>query len=879
MKLNGDAFRQLWKPLRLRQLPGGSHLSQTPSQWENPTTNTPSILQLQFGPWGEDIPGDGLEYCGPTATLMAIYYLYNNNFTQLAPAAYGGEDDKNATNLELVLGGLMQTSSSGGTTAGMQPGVWAYLAACGISGNPKSLASSSKPDLAWFTSQLGPNVESDPDVIVLANFSVGWFQQQGTSSTYKRTGGHFLTPLVVPGSDNQLVLNNPAPSTFVKGARSALDNPQTVTVSPIPADITLLNQEGHTISDPTSYSQVITAILGPDSGTGMLAVITGGSAWSIPATDLPTDGWQPAPWQLSADQTINTNGGNLTVRSQLQGSFSLTKSGPGTLTLQQASQLTEPTTVSGGYLGSQQTDGTPFGSTSMIVSTGGVLQFSPSGSATIASAENAASFTAGGGAATLQLAGTNSFKVTIGGYNDSSTPNIQREPGGTLLIAPGSGVEAFGWQSDAQQVFVAGKKANLPVVLSSGMVAPWLLGVNNDAASSASFLTYDSSSGFQLPTATSSIAVIIADAKSDMIYQVVNLQTLDAGAIQVAALQMNLGGIYGQGTLLVGSQQSGDVAGVILNCALLGISTLAFGEAEAVIYTSGIIGAGTVTSVIKGLGGLTVCGPGWLTLLGNSASTLSGTINVNSGGLGAAGPGATGSADISVNAGSTLLVAAAVPGTVTVQQYGTLYLAGGTVAGALTIESIGSTSDLPGGTLQGYGTVSGTATIGGIIQCGPTVGLITFSGDATISNESAFYWQLQSPCDNGTSTPGTGWNALQFLTPGSSIGADGAVRIFLDFSVIGGDPDSGINPTFWESDLTWTIATFPSGATPNCSMTHGNFIYTSGAFCVCVTGNVVNLMWKPGETEWNWCYATGTARGSVRPQESCSAMRRAADGV
>ena len=47
-------------------------------------------------------------------------------------------------------------------------------------------------------------------------------------------------------------------------------------------------------------------------------------------------------------------------------------------------------------------------------------------------------------------------------------------------------------------------------------------------------------------------------------------------------------------------------------------------------------------------------------------------------------------------------------------------------------------------------------------------------------------------------------------------------------------------------------------------MTHGNFIYTSGAFCVCVTGNLVNLMWQPGATKWNWCYAAGTARGSLR---------------
>ena len=128
----------------------------------NPTTDTPSIVQLQFGPWGEDIPGDGLEYCGPTATLMAIYYLYNNKFTQLAPAAYGGEGDKNATTLELVLSGLMQTSSTGGTTTGMQPGVWAYLAACGISGNPNILASSSKPDLAWFTTSSSPTSSPIP---------------------------------------------------------------------------------------------------------------------------------------------------------------------------------------------------------------------------------------------------------------------------------------------------------------------------------------------------------------------------------------------------------------------------------------------------------------------------------------------------------------------------------------------------------------------------------------------------------------------------------------------------------------------------------------------------------------------------------------------
>ncbi len=108
-------------------------MGQDSAGWLKSHQPTPSIIQVLFGPWGENIPGDGLQYCGPTATLMAIYYLYNNGFTQLAPAPYGGPDDPNATNLELVLGGLMQTSSAGGTGGGMAGGVAAYLSACGIS--------------------------------------------------------------------------------------------------------------------------------------------------------------------------------------------------------------------------------------------------------------------------------------------------------------------------------------------------------------------------------------------------------------------------------------------------------------------------------------------------------------------------------------------------------------------------------------------------------------------------------------------------------------------------------------------------------------------------------------------------------------------------
>ena len=120
----------------------------------------------------------------------------------------------------------------------------------------------------------------------------------------------------------------------------------------------------------------------------------------------------------------------------------------------------------------------------------------------------------------------------------------------------------------------------------------------------------------------------------------------------------------------------------------------------------------------------------------------------------------------------------------------------------------------------------------------------------------AFYWQLQSACDNSTtgSGPGIGWNALAFQSTTATIGSsDSPVRVFLDFSVLGGDPDSGTNVSFWKQSLTWTIATFSSGTTFNCEVAHGNFTYNSGCFCVCVQNSVVNLMWQPGQTSQYWC--------------------------
>src|SRR5271167_3844321 len=116
-------------------------------QWKNPLTSTPKIVQTDFGPYGQLMPGDGEDYCCPTAIVMGLYWLYDNGFTQLAPGRYGGQDDPNMVNLERIIAGLLRTSAIGGTTGGLAPGVVDYLAACGVGHDRYAEHQNFHPDL------------------------------------------------------------------------------------------------------------------------------------------------------------------------------------------------------------------------------------------------------------------------------------------------------------------------------------------------------------------------------------------------------------------------------------------------------------------------------------------------------------------------------------------------------------------------------------------------------------------------------------------------------------------------------------------------------------------------------------------------------------
>ena len=815
--------------------------------WKDPVKNTPAIVQVDFGGWGQLVPGDGTAYCGPTSLVMALYWLGANGFTQLAPAQFGDQDDQATINLELLIAGLMDTSSEAGTNGTLAAGIVTYLSACGIAPAQYNYIGSGNPDLQWLATQLAPNVAQDPDTIVLADFSVGWYTpQQGDPTTLVNVGGHVLCPLTVDLGKGTLTLNNAYPASFENVTNSPKNSLQTVEISPVPSQFTL----GWPLNTGGPYSEVISG----NKGSGdSYAILWGADAWAISSSALPTaPNYTISPWQIDVPQTINTNGAPFNVVAPLAGAGGLCKCGEGTMTLTNADQFTGPIVVTGGTLATTQSTGMPFG-TGGIALGGGSLALSigsPVLKVQIASGANAL-FTLDAGGGALELLGASPSVVSIGSYTDGATANLARSSAGTLALQPNLGIGGLGID---QQVLVAGTGGNLPPV-SNGIVAPWILGQDNDGAGSGAFLTYDAGAGgFAAADTVSSSDTGINGVTGGMVYEVVDEQTIDAGTtVQAAALEMNGGEIGGAtATLQVGSQAAGDVAGLIMNGGDIDAGTLSFGAAEGVIYGSESTLGTTINSTISGSGGLTLFGPGGVTLAADNSTSLSGPINVNSGTLVAAGAnGATGAGDVTVNSNATLAVSGTVSGAVTVGQSATLYLYGGTLQGDVTIAAIGQSSSDPGGTLQGNGTLNGTVTAAGNILSGVEPGVLVFATGVSLPGDSAFYWRLQGLVDDTTSQAGVGWNALQIdqqsIVMGNGDSAPWA--IFLDFSVLAsGDPDDG--DPFWTTAHQWTLITFATdGWTGNWEP--GNGAYLSGDFGTTWdgdTGLLLYLTWTPAPT-------------------------------
>jgi autotransporter-associated beta strand protein len=817
--------------------------------WSDPVSTTPSIIQTNFGQYGQNIPGDGQTYCGPTAAVMSIFWLAANGFTQFAPKPYGGQNDPQTTNLERVIAGLMGTTPNGGTGwVGMLQGITTYFAACGIGTGQYVFDGVPNPDPDWFAARLAPNTEPSPDTIVLANFSVGWYCLE-SANYLAADGGHYLTPLSV--GDGTVTLNNPYPPSFEDVENGAGWNPQTVQVVQLPPGKTLLPPPNGFPLPSEYFCTVVTPYL---QDSGLWAVLSGGNTWSVSTSALPSSAdYAPATWEITAPQTINTNGGTLTVLAPLAGSGGIMKRGRGTLLLSSANELTGDNVVSAGLLKSEQATAQPFGTGAVTLENGGGLWLAAQNDVTLASGKGARLNIEGGGGS-ITFAGDSEFFATIGG--DETGSSITRTNRGSLILALDAGLAVLG---SGFQVFVFDNDPPL----SGNIVAPYILGQDAQAGW-AKFLAY-SDGGF-LTAKTDNVD--INEAPSDCVYQVVDVQTINSGGtVHVAALEVdnyppNVGSVTGINTTIeVGGQSSGDSAGVILNNANVLNSTaiqtrVEFGEAEGIIYT-GQPGA-SINGVISGRGGLTVIGPGTLTLTGNNTS-LTGAVYVNSGTLVSACSNsqgsATGSGDITVMSPATLELKCAVPGDIIA--YGTVWLNGGTVNGNLMISADGdATPHSPGGILQGIGTIAGPATVNGVVQSGPgpQPGMLEFRHAATIAGAS-FYWRPQALVDITDSGPGKGWNAVQFDGYGRFGTPSQPLHFFLDFSLLEGDPDNAGNGTdFWKYPHTWPVVTFNPDSSFYWFWDFGNVLYATGTFTLVQNGSEVDLQWAPAGYPQRWAH-------------------------
>ena len=109
------------------------------AQFTNPITTTPTLVQDGFGPAGDLLPNDGLEYCVPVSTVDALSYLGINGYNQIATTVPTAASE---LNLVQVMSGLMYTNAIGvGTTylPNIPNAIQTYLSVEGISASNYSV--------------------------------------------------------------------------------------------------------------------------------------------------------------------------------------------------------------------------------------------------------------------------------------------------------------------------------------------------------------------------------------------------------------------------------------------------------------------------------------------------------------------------------------------------------------------------------------------------------------------------------------------------------------------------------------------------------------------------------------------------------------------
>jgi hypothetical protein len=304
-----------------------------------------------------------------------------------------------------------------------------------------------------------------------------------------------------------------------------------------------------------------------------------------------------APVALGPTITFAGEAGSLTISGQVTGSgTSFLKTGPSDLIVNNpTNSFTHPVTVFGGRLNATvlATDGTPFGAGSITLDSGTIR-------AALTTTAGAINVTAAGGpGGTLTFAGgsnlvfnkngaANTLTITFGDPAATSS-SLVRSGRGTLALATVTAVGSAA--TGTERVFVNG---GVPTVSPGGTnpntyVPAYINSIlSSGSQTTADFLTYDATNGFQIATYTST------DITTSTAVDVVNQTTAATltGPAQAFGLKttqaLNLNG----NTLTLGNGSG--TAGLYLSSAipattpsLNGPGTVAFGGAEGLLFIPG----------------------------------------------------------------------------------------------------------------------------------------------------------------------------------------------------------------------------------------------------------------------------------------------------
>src|SRR5581483_8851341 len=195
--------------------------------WTDKVTTTPSLVQTNFGRFGDRLPLNGEISCGETAIAMSLLWLGENGFTQLAPAKPTRED---GLQLIRIFTGMAEAPTGGSLVDEdwYRYAVTTYLGLKGVGENQYHWERQIGPSVAW--------LEEHNQNQSFVNFAVGWYVPDANEpGVWDRTGQHWLTLLATDPEAGTLTINNPYPAAFFAVPNLPSQNPQAIPTIPFTA--------------------------------------------------------------------------------------------------------------------------------------------------------------------------------------------------------------------------------------------------------------------------------------------------------------------------------------------------------------------------------------------------------------------------------------------------------------------------------------------------------------------------------------------------------------------------------------------------------------------------------------------------------------------